>query len=669
MTNKSNDSEGPRRDDSHNMGSSADDPHTQHNTPQEATPSSGQSKIKLLSDARRYEHTITAVLTALIIVVFHLLDKESLAARAQAFVNPPDAETDSEMNQSSADNNLTMNTHSTQVGSPPRSTHSSDEHTRSATSTATSDGGDIVSPQYVGAVRSNDISHSSQDSRISQSDESSDADSYIHSQDITDDRSHNQPAHTGIATERDKPGERGRNSRNETQSEPRQHSQSQTQTTEPRGMAENQSRQRNSSHKSHLNSSSSQSHQSFSSTPDSRSRPIREDSPDASQSAHNSDSRSRSQSDLRNPHQSNDRPDNRDDTPEVGTQTAATRTKRHNKSVSEKPNQNSIAREENDSNSTPLRDDARTSREHSQADAYENQTHSDSENTKLIADPQWQVSVGLFTVVWAFASGLYGAGDTVTTFYALATGAAVETNPIIRTALNIHPGVVIIVKAIILAGLYTLSRSVVERGEVGYHSHISVIIPVLLGGVGTYASFVNMQSLPAELFVYVILSIIFIGFAGGAIVALIEGIPLTASELSEYKFGQALRDSGTQSQNHSAQENPKPDSTGQKGTRSSAVRSQSGSQAQTRTGVGTDRSNDARHAHSRESSAGTQHQSSQSQSQSRMQPQSDNRSSRDTGPHRSTEPHTQTQDQTRSSRDRHRDRETGVRSPSNGQKE
>ncbi len=665
MTNKSNDSEGPRRDDSHNMGSGADDPHTQHNTTQESTPPSDQSVIKLLSDARGYEHTITAVFTALIIVVFHLIDKESLAARAQAFVNPPDTETDSEMNQSSADDNLTMNAHSTQVGSPPRSTRPSDEHTHSATSTATSDGGDIVSPQYVGAVRSNDMSHSSQNSRISQPDESSDADSYTQNQDITNDRNHNQPAHTGIATER------GRNSRNETHSESRQQPQSQTQTSEPKGMAENQSRQRNSSHKPHLNSSSSHSHQSPSSTPDSRSRPIRENSPDASQSTHNSESRSRSrsQSDPKNPHRSNERPDNRDDTPEAGTQTAATRTKRHNNSVSEKPNQSSIDREENDSNSTPLRDDVRTGREHSQADAHENQTYSDSENTKLIADPQWQVSVGLFTIVWAFASGLYGAGDTVTTFYALATGAAVETNPIIRTALNIHPGVVIIVKAIILAGLYTLSRSVVERGEVGYHSHISVMIPVLLGGVGTYASFVNMQSLPAELFVYVILSIIFIGFAGGAIVALIEGIPLTASELSEYKFGQALRDSETQSQNHSAQENPKTDSAGRKGTRSSAVMSQSGSQAQTRSGVGTDQPNDTRHAHSRESSAGTQHRSSQSQSQSRMQPQSDNRSSRDTGPHRSTKPHTQTQDQIRSSRDRHRDRETGVGSPSNGQKE
>ena len=669
MTNKSNDSEGPRRDDSHNMGSGADDPHTQHNTTQESTPPSDQSDIKLLSDARGYEHTITAVLTALIIVVFHLLDKESLAARAQAFINPPDTETDSEMNQSSADDNLTMNAHSTQVGSPPRSTRPSDEHTHSATSTATSDGGDIVSSQYVGAVRSNDMSHSSQNSRISQSDESSDADSYTQNQDITNDRNHNQPAHTGIATER------GRNSRNETHSESRQQPQSQTQTSEPKGMAENQSRQRNSSHKPHLNSSSSHSHQSPSSTPDSRSRPIRENSPDASQSTHNSESRSRSrsQSDPRNPHRSNERPDNRDDTPEAGTQTAATRTKRHNNSVSEKPNQSSIDREENDSNSTPLRDDVRTGREHSQADANENQTYSDSENTKLIADPQWQVSVGLFTIVWAFASGLYGAGDTVTTFYALATGAAVETNPIIRTALSfdpifgfpVGPLLVIIVKAIILAGLYTLSRSVVERGEVGYHSHISVMIPVLLGGVGTYASFVNMQSLPAELFVYVILSIIFIGFAGGAIVALIEGIPLTASELSEYKFGQALRDSETQSQNHSAQENPKTDSAGRKGTRSSAVMSQSGSQAQTRSGVGTDRANDTRHAHSRESSAGPQHRSSQS----RMQPQSDNRSSRDTGPHRSTKPHTQTQDQIRSSRDRHRDRETGVGSPSNGQKE
>ncbi|ERG97041.1 DUF5658 family protein [Haloquadratum walsbyi] len=603
MTNKNNDSEKENKHDRASSNSSD----TRGDIPQEATASSPQSVTQLLSSARTYDHTVTAILTAGVIVVFHLLDKQSLATRAQAFMNPPDTETDFNSGQSNTnDDSVNSGTNTTKVGSPPGTTRSGDRRAQAATNTPTSDGGNVVSTQYVGAVQSDSALDPHQDNQTVHPDKSHRSDTYDRG--VNDSRS--DPAYTEVDTGR------GRNSRNEDHSG--QHPQ--TQANEPRDIDERRTKRRSSQDEAHSNRL------------DSESRLTRNNGLGASQSGHSSESQpqSQSQSELQD-HSSPDLEDSHRSHRQSNSinsrhRTVATRTNSRREATSGEHGEESINRSKDGIS------DTETDRESPQFDTHGGQSDSYDDAKKSIANPHWQVSIGLFTIVWAFASGLYGAGDTVTTFYALAAGSAVETNPIIRTALNIHPGVVVIVKVAILAGLYLLSQSVAERGEISYHSHVSVGIPVLLGGVGTYASFVNMQNLPAELFIYVILSIIFIGFAGGAIVALVEGIPLTASELSKYEFGQALRDSGMQGKDHSTQNKSTVDAAAEKdthresrhtGSSSVGARSTSGTRA-----AGPDHPRNNEYEQSNDSVARTRARTDQQSSHSR-QPREDTQLSRD----------------------------------------
>lgn len=162
-----------------------------------------------------------------------------------------------------------------------------------------------------------------------------------------------------------------------------------------------------------------------------------------------------------------------------------------------------------------------------------------------VFESEWQVTTGTFVIVWAIAIGLYGAGDVVTTWYALATGFSTETNPIMSAAISIHPAVMIVVKVAILAGLYSASHTLVTDNELSLDDQIALSIPVTLSVVGTYATLVNMQNLPSSMIVYVVLSIVLVGISGAAAVALYEGIPLTADGVQEYDFDQTLRTNGS----------------------------------------------------------------------------------------------------------------------------
>lgn len=162
-----------------------------------------------------------------------------------------------------------------------------------------------------------------------------------------------------------------------------------------------------------------------------------------------------------------------------------------------------------------------------------------------VFESEWQVTTGTFVIVWGIAAGLYGAGDLVTTWYALATGFTTETNPIMNAAISIHPGMMVVVKLAILAGLYKLSHAFVTDNALSLDDQIALAIPITLSLVGTYATLVNLQNLPGSLVTYVILSIIFTGISGAAAIAFYEGIPLTASGIRRTNFNQTLRTEGS----------------------------------------------------------------------------------------------------------------------------
>lgn len=162
-----------------------------------------------------------------------------------------------------------------------------------------------------------------------------------------------------------------------------------------------------------------------------------------------------------------------------------------------------------------------------------------------VFESEWQVTTGTFVIVWGIAAGLYGAGDLVTTWYALATGFTTETNPIMNAAISIHPGMMVVVKLAILAGLYKLSHAFVTDNALSLDDQIALAIPITLTLVGTYATLVNLQNLPGSLVTYVTLSIIFTGISGAAAVAFYEGIPLTASGIRRTDFNQTLRTEGS----------------------------------------------------------------------------------------------------------------------------
>ena len=152
----------------------------------------------------------------------------------------------------------------------------------------------------------------------------------------------------------------------------------------------------------------------------------------------------------------------------------------------------------------------------------------------------WHLSIGGFIMVWALAVGLYGAGDSVTTIYALASGTAVETNPIIRAAINIHPLVMLVVKLVIIGGLFKLADNLSSKVHPAIDDQLAVLIPAILTVIGGYGTFVNLQNLSGAMIPYVLLSIIFLGVAGGATVALYKGLPLKGEQLRNYQFSRPL---------------------------------------------------------------------------------------------------------------------------------
>jgi hypothetical protein len=161
--------------------------------------------------------------------------------------------------------------------------------------------------------------------------------------------------------------------------------------------------------------------------------------------------------------------------------------------------------------------------------------------------PGWNLSIGIYIIVWALAVGMYGAGDTVTTIYALASGVAVETNPIIRAAINIHPVVMLIVKLAILGGLFKLADSMASKSYLSVDDQIAILIPTVLTAIGGYGTFVNLQNLNGSMIPYVLLTIIFVGIAGGATVALYEGLPLAGNKLKNYQFSKPVSSVGNES--------------------------------------------------------------------------------------------------------------------------
>lgn len=160
--------------------------------------------------------------------------------------------------------------------------------------------------------------------------------------------------------------------------------------------------------------------------------------------------------------------------------------------------------------------------------------------TTGVLSSDWRLSIGGFIIVWALAVGLYGAGDSVTTIYALASGTAVETNPIVRAAISIHPLMMLLLKLVIIGGLFKLADNLGTRSYPSMDDQLAALIPTILSLIGAYGTFANLQNLNGAMVPYVVLSILLLGFAGGATVALYKGLPLNGKKLKDYGFSQPL---------------------------------------------------------------------------------------------------------------------------------
>lgn len=150
-----------------------------------------------------------------------------------------------------------------------------------------------------------------------------------------------------------------------------------------------------------------------------------------------------------------------------------------------------------------------------------------------VFDSGWQLPMGAFVLVWGITAGLYGAGDVVTTWYALATGSATESNPIMSAAISIDPAAMIVVKIAILGGLYKLSRELITNTDVKLDSQIALTVPAILSVVGGYATFVNIQNIPNSMLFNIVICIVLVGISGTALAALYEGVPLTSEEANQ----------------------------------------------------------------------------------------------------------------------------------------
>lgn len=162
------------------------------------------------------------------------------------------------------------------------------------------------------------------------------------------------------------------------------------------------------------------------------------------------------------------------------------------------------------------------------------------DSTTGVLSSDWQLSIGGFIIVWALAVGLYGAGDSVTTIYALASGTAIETNPIVRAAISIHPLVMLLLKLVIIGGLFKLADNLGTNSHPSVDDQLAALIPTMLSLIGAYGTIVNLQNLNGAMVPYVVLSVILLGFAGGATVALYKGIPLNGNKLKNYQFSEPL---------------------------------------------------------------------------------------------------------------------------------
>lgn len=160
--------------------------------------------------------------------------------------------------------------------------------------------------------------------------------------------------------------------------------------------------------------------------------------------------------------------------------------------------------------------------------------------TTGVLSSDWRLSIGGFIIIWAAAVGLYGAGDSVTTIYALDSGTAVETNPIVRAAISIHPVMMLLLKLVIIGGLFKLADNLGAKPHPSMDDQIAALIPIVLSLIGAYGTFVNLQNLNGAMVPYVVLTILLLGFAGGATVALYKGLPLNGQKLKDYHFSRPL---------------------------------------------------------------------------------------------------------------------------------
>lgn len=135
-------------------------------------------------------------------------------------------------------------------------------------------------------------------------------------------------------------------------------------------------------------------------------------------------------------------------------------------------------------------------------------------------------------VSWALAVGVYGGGDLVTTWFALAAGAG-EANPLMSAVMGVNPLLGILVKSVIFIVLFVATHSLSSKES--ENNQLAVAVPMALVVIGGYATIRNIGNIPDGLLEFVLIAVVLLSVSGGAAVALYHDMQGTiADHVSEF---------------------------------------------------------------------------------------------------------------------------------------
>lgn len=104
----------------------------------------------------------------------------------------------------------------------------------------------------------------------------------------------------------------------------------------------------------------------------------------------------------------------------------------------------------------------------------------------------------VFAWLWVGVIAMYGAGDLISTYFVIRTGAGFEANPLVAGLIEISPALVIIWKATAVFILYYLAEALLRQANHTRIPWVALIVPAGLVIWGSFVTGMNFMNIPSE---------------------------------------------------------------------------------------------------------------------------------------------------------------------------